>query len=359
LLGRCIDRFGVRKIAVTGHLMLGVSYLALAATGSDVRLFWAIYACAAVAAVGASPITYARAVIQYFSQHRGLAIGICMSGTGIGAALAPPILEWVIRTRGLEAGYQLLALVLFAIAAIVFLLLPADRVAASVHGPAPVAVDPVGRPVPRLAREHPGLMLALICGGIFLVALSVNGYVIHLVPLLQGRGLSSEQAAGIAAYLGLAVVAGRLLTGVLLDRFSTGLIGCAVFLAAATGIVLLHMAGAAVAPVSIVLIGFTVGAEVDLVAYLVSTLFSKASFSRYFSRVYAAFMLGAGISPLIAGRLYDHHGSYDLFFNLSGALLLLISLAFLALHLLQRRACAPAGPRYLPDAARESLCEKS
>ncbi|MEX1148060.1 MAG: MFS transporter [Sphingomonadales bacterium] len=342
MLGPVIDRFGVRRVATFGHVMLGLAYLALSATGGDVRIFWVIYAVAAVAAVGASPITYARAVIQYFTRFRGLAIGICMSGTGIGAALAPPVLEWVIRTRGIEAGYQMLALALFGLAAIVYLLLPVERKSTSEDAArgavAGSAQDDKPKAVPSLAANRPGLMISLICLGIFMVALSVNGYIIHMVPLLEGRGLTSGQAAGTAAYLGLAVIFGRLFTGFLLDRFPTGLIGSVVFSAAACGILLLHAADPIVAPISVILIGFTVGAEVDLVAYLVSTLFRKADFSRYFSRVYAAFMLGAGVSPLIAGRIFDRDGDYAFFFNVSGGVLMTISLAFLLLHVLQRRS---------------------
>lgn len=348
LLGGMIDRFGVRRVAVFGHVMLGLCYLALSATGTDVRIFWGIYAFAAVAAVGASPITYARAVIQYFSRFRGLAIGICMSGTGVGAAVAPPLLEWVIRTRGIDAGYQLLAFVLFAIAAIVFFMLPDDRRKTAAQSPAVKLPEAAQRPIPSLARDRPGLMISLICLGIFLVALSINGYVIHMVPLLEGRGLNSGQAAGIAAYLGLAVILGRLVTGFLLDRFSTGLIGAVIFTGAAAGILILHIAGPIAAPVSVILIGFTVGAEVDLVAYLVSTMFRKADFSRYFSRVYAAFMLGAGVSPFVAGRIFDRYGDYTLFFNLSAGLLVLISVAFLSLHLMQKMAQTKSGcaPQY-------------
>ena len=340
LLGQLIDRFGVRRVAVTGHVMLGLSYLALSATGSDVRVFWAIYIFAAITAIGASPITYTRALIQYFDCNRGLAIGVSMSGAGVSAAVAPPALEWVIRTHGVAAAYQALAAALFIIAGLAFLLLPAargGRVSAEADDEA-VAADETHRSA--TGRNQQRGLLAAICIGVFIVALSVNGYIIHLAPLLEGRGLTSAQAADVAIYLGLAVVIGRLATGYLLDRVPTAFIGAGVFSMAACGVLLLQIAGPSAAPFAVMLLGFTVGAEVDIVAYLISTLFGKASFSRFFSFAYAAFMLGSGVSPLLAARIFDLQGDYTMFFNLSVGLLLLVSAGFLALYGQQKRAAA-------------------
>jgi MFS family permease len=109
-------------------------------------------------------------------------------------------------------------------------------------------------------------------------------------------------------------------------------------LAAACGIYLLSIMSAATVLIPIVLIGFTVGAEVDIVAYLVSRHFPQQLYARYFSGVYCAFMLGAGISPLIAGYIYDRNGGYGVFFLFSIAALISISFAFLGLHFLQQRS---------------------
>lgn len=328
-LGKLIDRFGVRSIAVSGHVMLGLCYLALSSGGSDIRIFWAIYAVAAITAVGASPITYTRAVIQCFDRNRGLAIGICMSGAGVSAAIAPATLEWVIRTHGIASGYQALAATLFAVAMLVFFLLPNTRTAVPL-----VEVPPSGEAISTMqaGRDRPYLALSVICIGIFAVALSINGYVIHMVPLLEAQGLSSQEAAKVVTSLGLAVIAGRLVTGYSLDRISTGLICTAVLSGTVCGIWLLYSGTPSVAPLAAALIGFAIGAEVDVVAYLMSRVFTKEAFPRYFSFAYASFMLGAGISPLLAAQSFERHGDYTLFFLFSSGLLTTMSAACLALH---------------------------
>lgn len=331
-LGKLIDCFGVRSIAVSGHVMLGLCYLALSSGGSDIRIFWAIYAVAAVTAVGASPITYTRAVIQCFDRNRGLAIGVCMSGAGVSAAIAPATLEWVIRTHGVASGYQALAATLFAVAMLVFFLLPNTRTAVPLVAEAPPSGDTISA-MSQAGRDRPYLALSVICIGIFAVALSINGYVIHMVPLLEAQGLSSQQAAKVVMSLGLAVIAGRLVTGYSLDRISTGLICTTVLSGTVCGIWLLYSGTPSVAPLAAALIGFAIGAEVDVVAYLMSRVFMKEAFPRYFSFAYASFMLGAGISPLLAAQSFERHGDYTLFFIFSSGLLATMSAACLALHL--------------------------
>lgn len=326
-IGRLIDRFGLRRTASSGHFMLGLTFLALSVTGSDIRPFWALYVLGAVLAAGASPVTYTRAIIQHFEQRRGLAIGVAMSGTGIGAGLAPLVLEPVIRTAGWQAGYQVLAAILFAIAILVHIGLRGITLA----GPEMAGGDRTAAPAPAQDRRARWL-LAGICLIIFAIALAVNGYVVHLMPMLLGAGLSSPAAAGLLAYIGATVIIGRLGTGFLLDRFSTGLVGSGIFLTAAAGIGLLGFYGAGAAMLPILLIGFTVGAEVDIVAYLVSRCFDRCHYTGNFSIVYGAFMLGAALSPLLAGWLFDRDGGYDLFFLLSIMLLLIVSASFLILH---------------------------
>lgn len=331
-LGYAIDRFGVRRVVVVGHVMLGLSFLSLSFVGDSLHVFWGLYALAALTAAGASPIGYTRAVIQYFGQNRGLAIGICMSSTGLGAALAPPLLEKIIRLHGWQAGYQALAGTLFFVSIVVFFLLP------KITGPAKDKTAPTNADVllPLNARQST-MMLMLICAAIFFVALAVNGYIVHFVPLLQGEGMTAGEAAMVASYIGISIILGRLMTGFLLDRVSTGIIGCTIFALAAGGILLLQQAGVNAAPIAAILIGFTVGAEVDIVAYLVSKTFRAQDFTRNFSWVYSLFMVGSGLSPLLAGYIFDQTGGYDLFFTLSSGLLIVISLAFMALHVVQRR----------------------
>lgn len=339
ILGHFIERCGVRRIVVSGHVMLGLVFLGLAYAGSSLYAFWGFHALAALLAAGASPVAYTRGVIRHFHRARGLAIGIFMASAGVGAALAPPLLDAIIDGGGWQAGYQALAATLFVIGAVVFILLSGeDNLAmANAQVPAVTREQSAESSQPAAGRRPIPRSLWWICLVIFLVALSVNGYVVHFVPLLRGEGLGASEAAIVASYIGLAVIIGRLATGALLDRVSTGLLGCFVFAFAAVGILMLQGFGASAAPLAAFLLGFTVGAEVDLVTFLVSRMFPAAEFSRYFSWVYSAFMIGGGLSPLMAGQIFDRTGQYQFFFTVTSTMLLGISAAFMVLHWIQAK----------------------
>jgi MFS family permease len=338
LIGHSVERIGVRSTVVLGHVMLGLAFFGLSRSGNSLEVFWGLHALAALLAAGASPVAYTRAVIRHFDEIRGLAIGIFMASAGLGAALAPPLLDAVIRGAGWESGYRALGVTLLAVAVVVFWLLR------DIDDNSP-ATEPGSRQPNSVAPENavgvvgpapPRVTLAVICMAIFAVALSVNGYVVHFIPLLRDEGMTAGDAAMVASYIGVSVILGRLVTGALMDRVSVGLIGFFVFATAASGIVLLQIFGSAAALICAIAVGFTVGAEVDLVTYMVSRTFEPARFSRNFSWVYSAFMIGGGLSPLLAAYIYDTTGSYGHFFSLTATLLMTISLGFIGLHRMQR-----------------------
>lgn len=330
--GHLIDRLGVRAVAASGHFILGLAFLLLAMLEGEIWLFWLMYAMVGLLAAGASPITFTRALVGLFDRQRGIAIGICLSGAGLGAAIAPPLLSATIERFGWPAGYLALGLLSWCLVPVALRWLPKQGAIAPAAAARPARTSHDGR-----SATVNAMLLGGICVAFFAVALSVNGYVVHLVPLLIDSGVGATRAAWLGSLLGVAVIAGRLVTGLLLDRMAVGLLGGVVFFMAAAGILVLDVIGAQAAPASAFLIGLTLGAEVDLVAYLVSRTFSPADYARRFSKVYSAFMLGSGLSPFAAGWIADRDASYALFIRFSGVVLAIVGTAFLVLHLLQRR----------------------
>lgn len=65
-----------------------------------------------------------------------------------------------------------------------------------------------------------------------------------------------------------------------------------------------------IALIAAFLIGLGLGAEVDLIAYLVSRYFGLRSFAEIYSLVFGAFALAAALGPLLMGAGFDFTGSY-------------------------------------------------
>lgn len=149
-----------------------------------------------------------------------------------------------------------------------------------------------------------------------LVTVGGTGLMMHMVPILNEGGLAREDALMVAGLMGIATVAGRLATGVLLDRFCGPLIASVAFLlpvVAAT--LLLNNDGSIMMAVAIAcLVGLTLGAELDIMAYFSSRYFGTRRFGLMFGSVIALVSLGTGAGPFLAGLIYDVQGDYRVFF---------------------------------------------
>ena len=103
-----------------------------------------------------------------------------------------------------------------------------------------------------------------------------------------------------------------MLSGFLLDRLHAPYVAAVFFLAPLVGILLLlktvRPEGAALGTV---LVGLGVGAEVDLIAFLLSRYLGMRCFGEIYGYFFSIFMLGAGLGPLAMGMSYDRNGTYQ------------------------------------------------
>jgi MFS family permease len=151
-----------------------------------------------------------------------------------------------------------------------------------------------------------------IAAGFIAVATAVSALVIHMVPLLRDTGMPLSQAAAVASFIGVGVILGRVLVGWTIDRVFAPNVAAAVFLLTASGCALLNLGGAQTAPLAAFLIGFALGAEIDLIAYLTARYFGMKNYGFLYGSIYSMFSIGAAAGPAIVGRLYDLYGNYHI-----------------------------------------------
>ena len=112
--------------------------------------------------------------------------------------------------------------------------------------------------------------------------------------------------------IGLALIFGRVLAGYLLDKFFAPYVAIAFLCGPIIGMLLLSQGGAGTAAVlSAVLLGLGVGAEVDLIAYLVSRYFGLKAFGEIYGYLFGIFIVGTAIGPLIMAFGFDNFGDYS------------------------------------------------
>lgn len=319
-VGRLVDKIGVRRVLLPSLAVMGLCLLALPLV-TALWQFVAVYVVMGTLAVGSNSVPYMRVLASWFDRSRGLAIGIAGSGTGLGFAYVPVLTEWLVSGYGWRAGYVGLGLIMLCVTLPLMLVFLKET-------PESMGLTPDGVPAdaPRPARAGPAgsdhgddLRQALRRRDFWsLVTIFVSlafvlyGLIPHLVPMLTDRGVDTAEAAGIASIFGLATFGGRLLIGFLIDRHDARLIAFIFFSLSALGLGVLALDLPVWAfLVAALLLGGSLGAEVDMLAYLTSRYFGLRCFAEIFGVLFGAVMVGMGLGPVIFGVVYDRTGSYS------------------------------------------------
>lgn len=309
-VGRLADRIGSRNLAIGSLVLLSVSFAVLGVATVGLTSFLVITMLMSFLTAGSSPLPFTRLVVGAFTKARGMALGLILSGTGVGSILIPSLLPRFIADHGWRSGYLLLAAVIALILPVLAILLRDSPQSPEVRGSTKSVFDVVL--TSRFGRL--GVIFAL-------ASIAVLGTVVHFVPMLTDIGLSPVKAGGLAALIGIAAVGGRLFMGWLLDRVRAESVVASLFLAAAAGMLLLAFGGIAFIPAGAVIVGLSVGAEVDLISYLVARDFDRADYGVAYGALYTVFLVGGSLGPAIAGAMFDAFEGYHEWLLLAALLL--------------------------------------
>ena len=324
LLGWLIDRYGERRIALISIPAFALVLWLLSQLNGTLSFFYGCFLLAAMLGCGTTPILYTRAIAARFEHARGLALGITLAGPGTAALLLPPFLSDQIAAHDWRYGFSLLA----GLALVPWLLVAIGLGAPARHEHALAST---------VANEHSrgealrSRVFWTLAGCFIAVAAGASALVVHLVPMLRDTGLDAATAARVASVIGIGIILGRLLIGWLIDRVFAPSVAAVIFVIAAGGCLLLAYGGAEHARLAAFLIGFALGAEVDLMAFMVSRYFGLRHYGFLYGTIYAGFWVGIAGGPALAGRLYDLYGNYLLALWILGGLFVAGALAALSL----------------------------
>ena len=323
--GRLIDKYGLRlvttiSLAGYGVLLLGFTQM----TGA----LWQLYALSiayAVFGVASTGLAFTRAVNAYFKRHRGLALGIALTSTGVVAYLMPKYMTPFVAENGWRAGFFIMFLIVMAALPIVWFLIkdaPPQAEEESQNAPSSGLTFSEAVRTPTFWK---------VAGIFFFISVAILGLIPALIPLLQDAGLSAAEAGGLAAIMGLSVMVGRLLIGFVIDRVFAPYVTAFVFGCTGLGCLALTLGGVDYAIVTAIALGFAVGAEVDLIGYYTARYFGLAHYGSIYGLQYSIFIFGAGVSPIYTGYIWDVTGSYDIALMMAAGLMLPVIILALSL----------------------------
>jgi MFS family permease len=237
------------------------------------------------------------AVGGWFQRRRALAIGIAVTGIGVGTLAVPPVAALLIE----HLGWRRTELVL-AVASLLLLL------ACGLAAEAP----PVRPPAPRglgAAVRSPAFALLYASG--LLSAFALFLALVHLVPYAIRLGSTPLAAAGLISVVGAGSVTGRLALGGAADR-----LGPVTAFRLSLAILLVSYGVWLVAPGTPLLVVFALalgigyGGWVALSPSVVAELFGPEGLGGSVGALYTSAGVGALLGPPIAGFIVDATGDY-------------------------------------------------
>lgn len=324
--GRLIDKYGLRLVTTISLAGYGIFLLGFTQMTGALWQLYALSIAYAVFGVASTGLAFTRAVNAYFKRHRGLALGIALTSTGVVAYLMPKYMTPFVAENGWRAGYFIMFLIVMTAVPIVWFLIK--------------DAPPQEEGDPENAEQNAGLTFAeavrtptfwKVAGIFFFISVAILGLIPALIPLLQDAGLSAAEAGGLAAIMGLSVMIGRLLIGFVIDRVFAPYVTAVVFGCTGLGCLALTLGGVDYAIVTAIALGFAVGAEVDLIGYYTARYFGLAHYGSIYGLQYSIFIFGAGVSPIYTGYIWDVTGSYDIALLMAAGLMLPVIILALSL----------------------------
>lgn len=315
LSGPLADRWGSRRLAVAGMVLVGLG-LAVAGQAQSLTQIYLAYGLGVGLGVGASYVPVLGAVQRWFVRRRGFASGLAVSGIGVGTLVMPPLASLFIQTLGWRHAYLALGGLAVVVGVGMALLIendPRDRgLGPDGDPPQPLAASagPEGSTVRDAVRSRrfAGLYAACLISSFGLFVPFV-----HLVPYALDHGVPNASAVLLLGAIGVGSTAGRFFLGGLADRMGRA----QTMLLMSTGMALSLLVWAASSgfpglAVFAFFYGAFYGGFVALLPALVMDYFGGRNIGAIIGVLYTSVAFGTLVGPAAAGFAFDISRSYML-----------------------------------------------
>lgn len=278
------------------------------------------------AGVGSSTLVPGTIVAaNWFKQRRGLAIGIAISGSAVGATVMPPVIAHVIIVHGWRVA------MLYLGAPILLVSLPVIVAMVRTRPPGEQATAARAQPTAEIAGLELGPAMSVLAFWMLAAVqmfftVAYQGVYYHLVPYFIGVGFSPQRAALIFGAKSAFVTGGTIVLGAMADR-----IGPRKVLAFGMTLLclsLLDLLAAARSPalgaIAIVLFvigyGSATGTTVTTIPMLMGECLGMRRFATLMGIIGFIATVASALGPIVTGLIFDLTGSYWVPFALCAGL---------------------------------------
>jgi MFS family permease len=305
--GTISDRFGPRLVVLAGAVLLGLG-LVLASRATSLTQFQLTYGLLVGFATGAFFAPMIAAVTAWFEDNRSLAVSLVSAGMGVAPMTISPFARWLISTYDWRTAMMTIGIVAWTLLIPAALLVRRAPPAAAGVAAGPAAADGVAMSAGEAFRSPQFIVLA---SAFFLCCAAHSGPIFHMVSYAIGCGIAPLAAVSIYSVEGLSGLGGRLLLGLLADRYGAKRVlvaGLLVQSFAIASYLMVSQLGEFYA-LSVVF-GTAYGGVMPLYAVLARESFGQRVMGTVFGAMTMASSIGMAFGPWAGGRIFDAFDSY-------------------------------------------------
>ena len=207
VMGRIADRTTKRRVCLFGAIALGVCVLA----ASWANKLWHLYLLFFLAGAFGGGSLFAPLIAlvgNWFRMGAGLAIGIVSAGQAVGQGGVPFGTTFIINALGWRGAVATLGIIILATLIPLALLIkePPGRAVCAVASDSDAAVP-----------LSPTIVMVWLSAAVLGCCTCMSVPLMHLVPLIQGKGISAPEASSVLFFLLVVAILGRVAFGRLAD----------------------------------------------------------------------------------------------------------------------------------------------
>jgi MFS family permease len=310
--GTLSDRYGARPVVLAGAVLLGCGLL-LASRATSLAQFQLTYGLLVGVAAGAFIAPMIAAVTRWFDRQRSLAVSLVSAGMGVAPMTISPLARWLISNydwRFAMAAIGVLAWVLLIPAAL--LLRRAPESAPATHLPVSMSAAAAASSAPTVREAFSSPQFAVLALTFFCCCAAHSGPIFHMVSYAIGCGIPAMAAVSIYSVEGLAGLGGRLMFGVLADRYGARrLIVIGLLVQALAIITYLFATTLGQFYTLSIILGTAYGGVMPLYAVVAREYFGARIMGTVYGAAVMASSLGMAFGPLAGGWVFDTFRTYN------------------------------------------------
>jgi MFS family permease len=302
IAGWIVDKYGPRKMLITGALMTLVAFVGLSMMKS-LSLFYISYVFVALGYVFGGPLPCQVLISRWFTKNRGKAMGIAYLGIGTGFTIVPQLVALLEKKLGWNMALVALGILIVLISVPLALFVK--------DSPSKVEENVTPEPAVPIKSILKNPYFYLLAFGSMCSIGAVGGINQHLKLYLIDLKMIPSDIANIISLVAFMSLAGRVIMGWLADIFPRKYVMILIYFLVGGTIPLLLMPDfPGRLYIFAAIFGIGLGGDYMIIPLMAGDLFGVQTLGRVMGIILVADGIAEAGFPKLVGRLYDLNGSY-------------------------------------------------